>query len=148
MTRIGEASSGRTRGVRRGVIGVLERGGKYLMVRRAATVAKGGFWCFPGGHVEGEETARRAIVRELAEELGIGVEPLERVGSVRVLDSRHILAVWRVRPVDGEFRLAPSEIAEARWMSPAEIRGIRPTLPSNERVLRMLQDGKSGIRTI
>ncbi len=147
MNRIGEGISTRSRGVRRGVIGVLERDGTYLFVRRAATVARGGFWCFPGGHVEADETPRRAIVRELREELGIHTEPIERVGSVRVLDSRHILAVWRVRHVGGEFRPAPSEIGEVRWLSPDQIRAVRPTLPSNERVLRMLRPGETHPRT-
>ena len=137
MNRLDDGISAQKR-VRRGVIGVLERNGRYLMIRRAAGIAKGGSWCFPGGHVERGETPGRAVVRELAEELGIRVEPIARVGSVRVLDSRHILAIWRVRHVDGEFRMAPAEIAEMRWMTPAEVREIRPTLPSNEPVLEML----------
>jgi 8-oxo-dGTP diphosphatase len=109
------------------------------MVRRAAGVAKGGYWCFPGGHVERGETPRQAIQRELAEELGLEVVPTERVGSVRVLNARrYILAVWRVRLVGGELRPAQDEIAEARWLTPSEIRAIRPNLRSNFRVLEML----------
>jgi 8-oxo-dGTP diphosphatase len=125
--------------VGRGVIGILNRGPAYLVVRRATGVAKAGFWCFPGGHVEPGETPRRAVQRELAEELGIEVAPVRRVGSVRVINRhRYILAVWVVHRLRGELRIAESEIAEARWLRPSEIRAIRPNLPSNFRVLEML----------
>lgn len=124
--------------VRRGVIGVLAQADAFLMIRRADGVPKGGTWCFPGGHIEAGETARVAIVREIAEELGLLVEPLDRVGSVQVPDSRHILAIWRVGRIGGEIRPDVREIAEVRWLTPAEIRNIVPALPSNERVLALL----------
>ena len=124
--------------VRRGAIGIVACGSAYLMIRRAAGVARGGYWCFPGGHVEPGETPRRAVQRELAEELGIVVTPTHRVGSVRVVDADYILAVWRVRHINGELRIAKHEIAEARWLTPSEIRSIRPGLRSNERVLDLL----------
>ena len=126
------------RRVRRGVIGILSRGPALLMIRRALGIPKGGYWCFPGGHIERGETPRRAVSRELAEELGIGVTPTERLGSVRVRDTNYILAVWRVRHIHYEFRLAEQEIAEVRWLTPSQIRAIRPSLPSNDRVLEML----------
>jgi len=124
--------------IRRGVIGILNRADEYLMIRRAPGVAKGGAWCFPGGHVEPGETPRRAVVRELAEELGIHVAPTIRIGSVRIPDSGHVLAAWRVRHLGGEFRLAENEIAEIRWLPLSEISDINPGLPSNELVVRLL----------
>lgn len=126
------------RPVRRGVIGILERDSRYLMIQRAAGVSKPGTWCFPGGHVEPTETSRRAVIRELAEELGIAIQPLARLGAVRVLDSRHILAVWRVDHVGGDFRLAEKEIADLRWVSVDQIATISPGLPSNAMVLGLL----------
>lgn len=125
--------------VRRGVIGILERDNAYLMVQRAAGVAMPGAWCFPGGHVEPDETPRRAVVRELAEELGIVVEPMLRLGAVRVLDSRYILGVWKVAHLAGQFRLAELEIAAMRWISLDEIATIRPGLASNEMVVQLLE---------
>ena len=128
----------RRRRVGRGVIGVLTHGQALLMVRRATGVARGGFWCFPGGHVETGETPREAIRRELAEELGIDATPTKRLGAVRVPDAGYILVVWHVRHVKGEFRIAKDEIAEAIWLTPPEIRTIHPGLRSNERVLELL----------
>ncbi len=137
-TNLGERSSPR-KPVRRGVIGILSRDETYLMVRRADCVPKGGCWCFPGGHVEPGETPRLAVTRELAEELGIVVTPTRRLGAVQVRDSRHVLAVWCVEHVGGDFELAEKEIAEMRWVSLLEIRAIAPGLASNTLVLEMLQ---------
>ena len=124
--------------VRRGVIGVAARGDELLMIRRAAGVPKGGTWCFPGGHVEPNENPRSAIRREFREELGLEIEPTSRVGAVHVLDSRHVLAIWRVQVVGGALCPDAREIAAVRWLSPAQIRLIEPGLPSNEPVLQLL----------
>jgi len=128
----------RQKAVRLGAVGVLSRGSEYLLIRRAPGILKGGYWCFPGGHVEPGETAADAVRRELAEELGIVVEPVAELGSVSVVEGDYILAVWKVSHISGEFRLKPDEIAEMRWLTPEEIRDIKPTLPSNPEVLRML----------
>ena len=124
--------------VRRGVIGILNRGDEYLMIRRAEGVAKPGCWCFPGGHVEPGETPRQAVGRELYEELGIIVSPTRRLGAIRVPDSWHVLVVWHVVHVSGDFQLAHKEIADMRWVRLDQIRTALPGLPSNDRVLDML----------
>ncbi|MFQ5414386.1 MAG: NUDIX hydrolase [Phycisphaerae bacterium] len=123
---------------RRGSIGVLTRGDRYLMIRRAAGLVNGGCWCFPGGHIEPGETSRAAVVRELAEELGLIVVPVARLGLVRVVDSGYVLAVWHVRRVRGALRAVPAEIAATAWMTLEEIGGASPGLPSNARVVDML----------
>lgn len=125
--------------VGRGAIGVIERGGRYLMIQRAAGLVRAGHWCLPGGHVEPGETSRDAVTRELAEELGLIVEPIQRLGSLRVHTSRrYILAVWRVRVVSGEMAINPKEIAATVWLDPDGIRRLSPALDSNLDVLKLL----------
>ncbi|HNQ23217.1 MAG TPA: NUDIX domain-containing protein [Phycisphaerae bacterium] len=108
------------------------------MIQRAAGVRKGGTWCFPGGHVERGETARRAIVREFREELGLQVEATRRLGAVRV-GREYVLAVWQVRWLGGAVRPAAEEVADVRWVSLAEAGALSPGLPSNVRVFEMLE---------
>jgi 8-oxo-dGTP diphosphatase len=124
--------------IRRGAIGILTRGDECLIVRRSPRVSKGGFWCFPGGHVEAGETSRKAIQRELAEELGILVEPLRRLGALRVLDSRHVLVVWLVDHLAGDFNPAKDEIDEYRWLPWSAVVDLNPGLPSNAEVVRLM----------
>lgn len=128
--------------VKYGAVGVLVKGSKYLVIKRAEGLIKGGFWCFPGGHVESGEDSADAVKRELCEELGIEVKPVALLGSISVSDTNHLLDIWRVDHVSGEFELNEAEIAEMRWLSPAELRSITPSLFTNSEVLNMLGQSK------
>lgn len=48
---------------------VILQGGRYLLAKRPAHKAQGGFWEFPSGKIEEGETAQLALARELLEEL-------------------------------------------------------------------------------
>lgn len=125
--------------VGRGVIGVIEDRGRFLMVRRALALTSGGCWCFPGGHLERGETSRAALVRELSEELAIRVEPQDRLGAVRVAgERRYILAVWTVHRIKGTLQPNPAEIADYRWVTLREIADVAPGLASNRLVVELL----------
>lgn len=45
--------------------------GKILVTRRAPGEKLAGYWEFPGGKLEGNETPQECVVRELREELGL-----------------------------------------------------------------------------
>lgn len=53
------------------VAGIIWKDGNYLAVERPEGFRMAGWWEFPGGKVEREETRDQALVRELEEELGI-----------------------------------------------------------------------------
>ncbi|MFT4163905.1 MAG: NUDIX domain-containing protein [Microlunatus sp.] len=57
------------------VYGVLRDGDRVLLMRRAGSGHHDGELSLPAGHVDGGEDVRSALVRELAEELGIEVDP-------------------------------------------------------------------------
>lgn len=50
---------------------ILKKNKKLLFTKRPAKKYYGGFWEFPGGKLEANETFEDAIIRELKEELGI-----------------------------------------------------------------------------
>jgi len=57
------------------VIAVVVRAGKVLICKRRANDSFGGYWEFPGGKREANETAEQCLVRELQEELELQVTP-------------------------------------------------------------------------
>jgi len=113
------------------VAGLLERGSQVLLDRRKAGTHLEGLWEFPGGKREVGETDHQALIRELAEELGVVVT---EVGS-KVAEVHHryagrddadpeldlTLVLYAVRWT-GEP--AAIEVAEVRWFERAELRTV------------------------
>lgn len=56
------------------VAGVFTKGDQVLIMRRRNEIRMGGFWEFPGGKIEANETHEKALKRELEEELQLIVE--------------------------------------------------------------------------
>ncbi len=85
---------------------VSDSSGRILIARRHADAHQGGKWEFPGGKKQAEEDAREALVRELAEELGITVESACPLIQVRHAypDKEILLDVWRVNRFSGTPR--------------------------------------------
>lgn len=54
---------------------IIKRNGTVLIARRGPGEKLAGFWEFPGGKVDGEETLEGCLIRELREELGVEVVP-------------------------------------------------------------------------
>jgi mutator protein MutT len=63
---------------------VVLEGEKFLILQRSTTSRGAGFWNFPGGSVEDDETEDLASVRELKEEadLDVNVEDIEFLGTL------------------------------------------------------------------
>ena len=54
---------------------LIDPDGRILLQQRRNDRQHGGLWEFPGGKVEPLETAISALIREIEEELGIGLDP-------------------------------------------------------------------------
>lgn len=60
---------------------VIERDGRYLIARRRAGTTLAGYWEFPGGKREGDESLEDCVRREVKEETGLCVKeatPIDR----------------------------------------------------------------------
>jgi len=109
------------------------RDGRILIAQRARGPALG-VWTLPGGVVEAGETLTEALIREVHEETAITVEPVALAGhrEVVVRDdggrvSRHfVILCFASRWIAGEPQLN-EELAEARWLRPAELNGLKTT---------------------
>ncbi len=109
-----------------GVGGVVLSDQRVLLIRRGKQPLVGR-WSIPGGTVEWGETLEQALVREMAEETGLEVEPqelltvfdwIEREGDRVVF--HYVIADYLCRCLSGTAR-AGSDALEVRWVGPEEL---------------------------
>lgn len=124
--------------VRVAVAVLLRADGRVLVAQRLPGTPYAGYWEFPGGKLEAGESAHDALVRELAEELGVVV-----VRAAPWLVRRYVYAHahvelnffrvfgWRGNPVgrDGQA---------LAWQRPGAF-DVAPLLPANAAILRALE---------
>ena len=127
-----------------GGLGVVRRDGRVLLVQRARA-PNVGKWGFPGGVQELGETIFAAVGRELREETGLVVEPIETLTTLDVIERDQVghvrthyaliavLAEWR----SGEVKI-DDEADDFGWFTVAEVEARQlPTLPSATRIMGM-----------
>ncbi|GAA3181625.1 MULTISPECIES: (deoxy)nucleoside triphosphate pyrophosphohydrolase [Streptomyces] len=124
---------------------VLDRG-RLLAARRSAPPALAGRWELPGGKVEDGESPEQALVRELREELGVEVEPLEPIAGEWPLRPGFVLRVWVAKLVSGEpWPLQDHD--ELRWLEPDEelsVNWLDQDRPAVAAAMRRLREGEGG----
>jgi 8-oxo-dGTP diphosphatase len=108
-----------------GVGAVIVDNRRVLLVKRGTEPARGR-WSIPGGLIELGESLSQAVVREVREETGLHVEPIE---LVEILDRIHrdgdrvryhyVIADYLCRVVGGTL-LAASDADAVRWVERAE----------------------------
>lgn len=127
---------------KRGVVGVIFRQEKLLIIRRSLTVTAPGRLCLPGGGIEAGETEEQALVREMEEELSIDVRPIRRCW--RSITSWGTNLAWWTAELDESIDPVPNpdEVAEYFWMNRDEIRGARNMLASLPAFLDALDSGE------
>ena len=118
---------------------VIERpDGSFLLAQRPAGKVYAGYWEFPGGKVEPDESLAAALERELHEELGINVE-IAHPWLVQTYTYSHAkvrLNFFRVRAWQGEPH--GKEQQQLAWQHLPTL-GVAPLLPANAPVLRALR---------
>lgn len=105
-------------------LGVVEREGRYLMLKRAEDQSSAGKWTFPAGRVEEDESRREAALRELEEESGLEGSVID---SGEFYLNEEELGIWRVHPflIDAEGGVELNEEhSEYRWLKEEEIEDL------------------------
>jgi 8-oxo-dGTP diphosphatase len=118
---------------RRGPILLVERGGHPLK----------GYWSIPGGLVETGETLDQAVRREVLEETGLRVKPVEMFGIFeRVMrDARgrteyHYLLMDYVCTVTGGKLRAGDDVARVEWVARRHLGDYKMTEGTREVIER------------
>ncbi len=122
-------------------VAMVDADGRVLLARRPAGKPMAGLWEFPGGKVKPEETPERALIRELAEELGVDVA--ESCLAPLTFASHHYLdfdllmplfvcRVWKGNPT-------PREGQKLAWVEPNRLADY-PMPPADKPLVAMLRD--------
>lgn len=146
-----------------GVGGVVVNRGRVLLIRRGQQPLKGR-WSLPGGLVEVGETLTQALRRELKEETGLDVEPVQVIGIFeRILLARRSSVERRrvryhyvlidyactLRGGRGAPKLRPAtDVTEARWVRPERLRDYHVTAQARKVMLdavRLLEAGGTAV---
>jgi 8-oxo-dGTP diphosphatase len=117
---------------------ILRPDGSFLLAKRPDGKAYAGYWEFPGGKIEPDETGEEALQRELREELGMEATVIHH-WLTRRYDYEHArvrLHFFRVKAWEGEPH--PHEGQILAWQQPHAIR-VSPLLPANGPILASLK---------
>ena len=128
---------------------IVERAGRYLLVRRGNPPAAD-LYAFPGGRAEPGETPAETALRELFEETGlIGRNPrlfetVELLPEAGVSGSHFMLSVFQVDADDQQHAQAQSDALEAEWFLPQEILDLPIPESVRDCIVRLAPDLRAG----
>jgi len=114
--------------------------GKFLLLKREFDAPQPNTWCLPGGKIEAGESPRAAMIRELQEEIGVGLEEaeLQEVGLLYMRQSGIDYLFYTFRysfDTEPTIFLGFNEHQEARWVTLLEALAL-PLIGGGEEVLR------------
>ena len=120
------------------VAAIIRRTNKILITRRFDDVHLPGYWEFPGGKVEANESLESALEREIREELGVKIRVEDEFFTTEhAYPSRTVrLHFFNCSVRDGEP--TPLEVADLRWVEPGELHQFQFP-PADEQLIKRLQ---------
>ena len=109
---------------------VIRNGGSVLITRRPEGKPHAGMWEFPGGKLDGNESPRDCLRREILEELGleVAVGDILEAAYYRYDWGPVLILAFECRPLAGEIRNL--QVAEHRWVAPQDLSSC-PLLPAD-----------------
>lgn len=114
---------------------IVDDGGRVVLTRRGVPPFLDA-WVMPGGKIGLGEPMRLALRREVREEVGIDVEVGDLLAAFEHTtpgeeNDHHVILYYRCRPSRLDLTPNPAEVAEARWVTRADLPGF--TLPDGTR---------------
>jgi 8-oxo-dGTP diphosphatase len=105
-------------------VALIDADGRVLMQQRRFQSEHGGLWEFPGGKVEPGESLTEALLREIAEELGLALSAgqLEPFSFASLPGSPYVILLYTCRSWSGEPACLEGEAVS--WFTPQELNSL------------------------
>jgi 8-oxo-dGTP diphosphatase len=125
----------------RGVVAVVLRGERFLVIRRSQLVRAPGMHCFPGGTIETGESESEAVRREMLEELALAAQPRRLLW--RSVTAWGVELAWWLTEIESDAAPVANllEVESFHWLSAEQIRGLTQLLASNVEFLDAWESG-------
>lgn len=119
------------------VAAIIERGGRVLFGKRSPQrLAAPGYWCPVSGRIEPGESQAEAVVREVREEVGLGVRAVRKVGECDTHDGTALIHWWLAEPLDeAPAELLGDEHTELCWVTVEEMRRLEPAFAEDVEII-------------
>jgi 8-oxo-dGTP pyrophosphatase MutT (NUDIX family) len=133
-------------GKKRGVVGVILRDERFLIIRRSKFVTAPRKLCLPGGTMEKGESEVDTLVREMQEELAIDVTPVRLCW--RSVTPWGTTLAWWLATIPNHVVPVPetSEVEEYFWMTQEQIYFAKDVLPSLPAFVDACANGEIDLR--
>jgi 8-oxo-dGTP diphosphatase len=120
-------------------VALVDKDGRVLIAKRPEGKIMPGYWEFPGGKLEGNETPEQAAKREVKEEIGVSLgcfAPLSFISEKR--DGYHVIVyVFVCREWQGTAE--GKEEQELKWVRPMAL-AQENLLPGNVPLVPIIRD--------
>ena len=118
---------------------IFNKNSEVLLASRPNDKIFAGFWEFPGGKIETNETPFAALQRELFEETNLHIQKAHYWQTLTVKRKEHTVAVqfWQVAYGDWSGSLQAKENQQFAWQNPQNLT-VYPILPNNQAIIDAL----------
>lgn len=121
------------------VAAAIEKDGKFFCAQRPEGKSLGGFWEFPGGKLEKEESPEQALIREIKEELNSEIQIISYINeaSYDYDFGTVVMKTYHAELISGNLELL--EHQNSTWLAPHELSTIN-WAPVDRPAVRLLSN--------
>lgn len=118
---------------------IIDNQDRILITQRSSKTTHAGFWEFPGGKLEQDETPEAALIREIKEEVNLDVLEYKFLGQIdHKYDAKFIsLLIYYITKFNGKA-ISCEEQTDLKWVERHHLTQF--TFPAaNQQIIQLLQ---------